>query len=132
MHQYCRMQGIKIILIHYVSDLRQVSGFLRVLRFPPPISLHDRHDITEIFLHFSQIRFFYPIFKFYRGKKRSLFVTNITEIPIKNIYNTFIEVMVFNVTFNNISVISWRSCSDIGGGNRSTRRKPLTCRKSLT
>jgi hypothetical protein len=38
-------------------------------------------------LHFSQIRFFYPIFKFYRGKKRSLFVTNITEIPIKNIYN---------------------------------------------
>ena len=50
MHQYCRMQGIKIILIHYVSDLRQVSGFLRVLRFPPPISLHDRHDITEILL----------------------------------------------------------------------------------
>ena len=36
--------------------------------------------------------------------------------------------MVFNATFNNISVISWRSIS-IGGGNR---RKPPTCRKSLT
>ena len=42
-----------------------------------------------------------------------------------------IRVMVFNATFNNISVISWRSVF-IGGGNRSTPRKPLTCRKSLT
>jgi hypothetical protein len=40
-------------------------------------------------------------------------------------------VMVFNATFNNISVISWRPVF-IGGGNRSTRRKPPTCRKSLT
>ena len=39
--------------------------------------------------------------------------------------------MVFNATFNNISVIY---CGDqfIGGGNRSTRRKQATCRKSLT
>jgi len=43
--------------------------------------------------------------------------------------------MVFNATFNNISVISWRfaitdiTVSFIGGGNR---RKPPTCRKSLT
>jgi len=36
--------------------------------------------------------------------------------------------MVFNATFNNISFISWRS---VGEGNRSTRRKPPTCRKSL-
>ena len=36
--------------------------------------------------------------------------------------------MVFNATFNNISVISWQSVF-IGGGNR---RKPPTCRKSLT
>jgi Ca2+/Na+ antiporter len=34
--------------------------------------------------------------------------------------------MVFNAPFNNISV------SFIGGENWSTRRKPLTCRKSLT
>ena len=38
--------------------------------------------------------------------------------------------MVFNTTFNNISVISWQA-SFIGGGNWSTMRKPPTCRKSL-
>ena len=37
-----------------------------------------------------------------------------------------------NTTFNNISDISWRSCSLIGGGNWSTLRKPSTCPKSLT
>jgi len=36
----------------------------------------------------------------------------------------------FNATFNNISVISWRSVF-IGGGNRRTRWKPPTCHKSL-
>ena len=39
--------------------------------------------------------------------------------------------MVFNTTFNNISVISWQSVF-IGGGNQSTQRKPPTCQKSLT
>jgi len=34
--------------------------------------------------------------------------------------------MVFNTTFNNISVISWQLVL-IGGGNRSTRRKPSIC-----
>jgi len=38
--------------------------------------------------------------------------------------------MVFNVTFNNISIISWWSFF-ISGGNRSTWRKPPTCRKSV-
>ena len=37
-----------------------------------------------------------------------------------------VRVMVFNVTFNNISVISWWSVF-IGGGNRSTQRKQQTC-----
>ena len=32
----------------FVSDLRQVGGFLRVLRFPPPIKLNT--TITEILL----------------------------------------------------------------------------------
>ena len=40
--------------------------------------------------------------------------------------------MVFNATFNNISVISWQSVLLVGGRNRSSRRKPPTCRKSLT
>ena len=43
----------------------------------------------------------------------------------------FVCLMVFNTTFNNISVMLWRSVF-IGGGNRRTRRKPPTCRKSLT
>ena len=41
-----------------------------------------------------------------------------------------VKLMAFNVTFNNISVISWWSV--LLGGNQSTRRKPPTCRKSLT
>jgi hypothetical protein len=36
-------------VIKFVSDLRQVSSFLRVFWFPPPIKT-DRHDITEILL----------------------------------------------------------------------------------
>ena len=39
--------------------------------------------------------------------------------------------IVFNAIFNNISVISL-AVSFIDGGNRSTRRKPPTCRKALT
>jgi hypothetical protein len=35
--------------IKFVSDLRQVGGFLCVLRFPPPIKT-DSHNITEIYL----------------------------------------------------------------------------------
>ena len=34
--------------------------------------------------------------------------------------------MVFNATFNNISVIIFVAVSFIGGGNQSTRRKPPT------
>ena len=35
--------------LKFVSDLRQVCGFLRVLRFPPPIKLTS-HFVTEILL----------------------------------------------------------------------------------
>ena len=31
--------SIEHYLLKFVNDLRQVSGFLRVLRFPPPIKL---------------------------------------------------------------------------------------------
>jgi hypothetical protein len=33
--------SIQHYVITFVSDLMQVSGFLRVLRFPPPIKLTD-------------------------------------------------------------------------------------------
>jgi hypothetical protein len=36
-------------VIKFVSDLRQIDGFLKVLQFPLPIKT-DRHDITEISL----------------------------------------------------------------------------------
>jgi hypothetical protein len=42
-----------------------------------------------------------------------------------------VRVMVFNATSNNISVYIVEA-SFIGGGNRITQRKPLTCCKSLT
>ena len=42
-----------------------------------------------------------------------------------------IMVMMFNATFDNISIISWLSVLSMGG-NRSIRRKQPTCRKSLT
>jgi hypothetical protein len=32
-------RGVKHYVIKFVSDLRQVGGFLRILRFPPPIKL---------------------------------------------------------------------------------------------
>jgi hypothetical protein len=37
-------------VIKFVSDLRQVGGFLRVLQFPPPIKPETPYDITEILL----------------------------------------------------------------------------------
>jgi hypothetical protein len=40
-------RGVQHYVIKFVSDLRHVGGFLRVLRFPPPIKLTD---ITEILL----------------------------------------------------------------------------------
>jgi hypothetical protein len=43
------MCSIQHYVIKFVSDLRQVGGFLRVYRFPPPIKF-DRHYIAEILL----------------------------------------------------------------------------------
>jgi len=41
--------SIQHYVIKFVSDLRQVGGFLSALQFPPPTKT-DRHDITEILL----------------------------------------------------------------------------------
>ena len=42
------LQGVQHCMIKFVSDLRQVAGFLQILRFPSPTKL-DCYDITEIF-----------------------------------------------------------------------------------
>jgi hypothetical protein len=41
--------SIQHYVIKFVSELQQVGGFLRVLRFPPPIKLS--HDIIENLLN---------------------------------------------------------------------------------
>jgi hypothetical protein len=43
-HWCCEFQlwsgrGVQHYVIKFVSDLRQVGGFLRILQFPPPIKL---------------------------------------------------------------------------------------------
>ena len=43
-HRCCEFEsrsgrGVQYYVIKFVSDVRQVGGFLRVLRFPPPIKL---------------------------------------------------------------------------------------------
>jgi hypothetical protein len=43
------LYSIQHYVIKFVSDLRQVGSFLRVLRFPPPNET-DGHDVTEILL----------------------------------------------------------------------------------
>ena len=43
------MYSIQHFVIKFVSELRQVDGFLRVLWFPPPKKT-DRHDVTELLL----------------------------------------------------------------------------------
>jgi hypothetical protein len=42
--------SIQHYVIKFISDLRQVGGFLRALRFHPPIKKNDRLDIAEILL----------------------------------------------------------------------------------
>jgi hypothetical protein len=41
--------NLQSYVIKFVSDFRQVGGFLLVLQFPPPIKT-DCHNITEILL----------------------------------------------------------------------------------
>ena len=41
--------GVQHYVIKFISDLRQVGGFPRVIRFSSPQKT-DRHDITEILL----------------------------------------------------------------------------------
>jgi hypothetical protein len=38
-HQVMEYSIQHYVIIKFVSDLQQVSGFLQVLRFPPPIKL---------------------------------------------------------------------------------------------
>ena len=50
LYVHVKMYSIQHYVIKFVSDLRQVGGFRRVLMFPPPIKKTDRHEITYILL----------------------------------------------------------------------------------
>ena len=53
-HMICSIHdevySIQHYVIKFVSDLRQVGGFIQVLRFPPPIKhkLDVTHDLLEM------------------------------------------------------------------------------------
>ena len=75
---------------------------------------------------------------FYSSDNVSIFTTAVI-LYMKHKTSRFLCLTVFNAIFNNISVTCtgtfvYRSAtvSFIGGGNWRTRRKPLSCRKSLT
>jgi hypothetical protein len=55
----------------------------------------------------------------------------ISDINLSDLTCGMVKVKVVHTTFNNISVISWRSILFVME-NRTTQIKPLTCRKSLT
>ena len=44
------LYSIQHYVIKFVSDFRQVGGFLRVLRFPPPIKLTARYNFSHILM----------------------------------------------------------------------------------
>ena len=62
------------------------------------------------------------------SRTSTFLILNLAVFLHVNTFKIMIElrlwVMVFNATFNYISVISWQSVF-IGGGNRCTRRKPF-------
>ena len=55
-----RCTWYNIYVVKFVSDLRQVSGFLRVLRFPPPIKLSRSNwntiNLTILWIHFNSLK----------------------------------------------------------------------------
>jgi hypothetical protein len=79
--------SIQYYAIKFVSDLRQVEGFLRVLQFPPPIKLT---------LHLLIKTFGKPGLQL--QKEGNLYIID-----------GLVWFMVFSTIFNNISVISWWS-----------------------
>jgi hypothetical protein len=83
--------SIQHYVIKLVSDLWQVSGFLWVIRFPPPIKLT-------------------AMFEGVMHKVLLYIYTQGPNIKAVLVFREWVRVMLFNATFNNISAISWQSC----------------------
>ena len=99
--------SIQHYMIKFVSDLRQVGGFIRVLRFPPPIKLIAT-DITEILLKvalnpltqtgFSLLKLHtrimvivFPQLYFVHFQSRNSCLNNIVLKMALNINNSYLE-----------------------------------------
>ena len=59
-HCYCEFEsrsgrGVQHYVIKFVCDLRQVAGFLRVFRFPPPLKRSTPSNKQTIFWHTNYI-----------------------------------------------------------------------------
>jgi hypothetical protein len=106
------MYLIQHYMIKFVSDLRHVSGLLRVLRFPPPMT--------------TMIQWLVAC-QWFTLKKPKQLSLHCIETVNKIIITTFF----WNSQYNSQQYFSYIMVV-IGGGNLSSRSKPLTCRKSLT
>jgi hypothetical protein len=103
-------------VIPFVSDLRQVGVFLRVLRFPPPIKLTATIWMkywwkwrsnwqNDLFRIFTTILF--PLYNF--SVLFSFMMWIDASLIHISLYSGHYGVMVFSATFINISSISWPS-----------------------
>jgi hypothetical protein len=125
-------------LIKFDSDLWQVGGFLPVLQFPPPIKLTARYNrnIVENGVKNHNTHALKPV------DFHILFTCRIRIYVILNTCLSFFSSIFFCTgfkawvlwCFTPLSTIFrlYLAVNFIGGGNRSTGRKPPTCHESLS
>jgi hypothetical protein len=94
---YSEVCSIQHYVIKFVSDLRQVGDFLRVPRLPPPIKQPPRYNWNIVERGVDVKR---------DTRKNS--TTFIFALFSKIWQLSWGRVLVFNTSFNNISIISWR------------------------
>ena len=85
---------------------------------------------TEFYIYLLNLGKMLIIRSLYWHMLSDIIIRRIQEVLLLYTWGRRVRLMVFNVTFNNISAISWRSF--FWRRNRRNRRKPPTCRKSLT
>ena len=120
-HEYMCLFPVVLILITVHKILRYSSVFLCKLKNKKSKSNRQQYKFfkscLECFLFLKNVKII-----LHKKLKNCQQLSNSYKIRVN---------MVFNVFFNNISVILWRSILLVEE-NGSTCRKPSTCRKSLT
>jgi hypothetical protein len=121
-----RHQFTNVVVVHCCHKFNQSEWYFNII-FPQTgwiavvgaIALMILADISELENIFHRVEWATLIF----------FAALFVLMEVCYISKFGFSFIVSNATFSNISVVT---ISFIGGGNRSTRRKPPTCRKSLT